>query len=70
MNIDASDFIVGILVAVLGVLGLFLVSGAVDNEMYIFGLALFVFACLFDLGLIKASFDRKEAARAVGGKHV
>jgi hypothetical protein len=46
-----------------GLIGLILASGAMDNEMYVFGLALFAFAVLFDLGLIRRHFDRQEARR-------
>ena len=63
MDIDPSDFIVGLLMTVFGVIGLILASGAMDNEMYVFGLALFGFAVLFDLGLIRRHFDRQEARR-------
>jgi hypothetical protein len=63
MDIDPSDFIVGLLMTVFGVIGLFLASGAMDNEMYVFGLSLFAFAVLFDLGLIRRHFDRQEGRR-------
>ena len=56
-----SSFIVGLLVAVFGILGLFLIAGAMDAEMYIFGIGLAVFAVLFEFGLVKAHFDRHEA---------
>jgi hypothetical protein len=63
MDIDPSDFIVGLLMTVFGIIGLILASGAMDNEMYVFGLALFAFAVVFDLGLIRRHFDRQEARR-------
>ncbi len=47
-----------------GLIGLFLVAGATDAEMYVFGLALTAFALVFDFGLIKGYFDRKDAALA------
>jgi hypothetical protein len=49
--------------AVLGLVGLILASGAVDDEIYIFGLGLAGLAVLFDIGIIKAHFDRRDAAR-------
>ena len=63
MDIDPSDFIVGLLMTAFGIIGLILASGAMDNEMYVFGLALFAFAVVFDLGLIRRHFDRQEAGR-------
>jgi hypothetical protein len=63
MDIDPSDFIVGLLMTVFGIIGLILASGAMDNEMYVFGLGLFAFAVVFDLGLIRRHFDRQEAGR-------
>jgi len=65
MDIGASDLIVGLMMLVFAVIGLILGAGAVDNEMYVFGLSLFAFACLFILGLIRAHYDRLDAARAV-----
>jgi hypothetical protein len=59
-----SDLVVGLMMAVFGLIGLFLVAGAADAEMYIFGLALCVFAVLFDFGLIKRHFDRRDAIAA------
>ncbi len=65
-----SDLVVGLLMAVLGLVGLILAAGAVDDEIYIFGLGLAGLAVLFDIGIIKAHFDRAEAARqaAKGGQ--
>ena len=63
MDIDPSDLIVGFLMTAFGIIGLILASGAMDNEMYVFGLALFAFAVVFDIGLIRRHFDRLEARR-------
>jgi hypothetical protein len=63
MDIDPSDLIVGLLMTTFGIIGLILASGAMDDEMYVFGLSLFGFACLFDLGLIRRHFDKAEARR-------
>jgi len=69
MNGAVSDLVVGLLMAVLGLVGLFLAAGAVDDEIYIFGLGLAGLAVLFDIGIVKAHFDRREAAsRAAPGK--
>jgi hypothetical protein len=68
---EVSDIVVGVLVLVLGLVGLVMASGALDNEIYVFGLSLAGFAAIFEIGLIKAHFDRKErAARAGAGGHV
>jgi len=73
MDIEASDLIVGLLTAALGLIGLFLASGAHDDEMYVFGLSLAGFAVVFVFGLIRRHFDRADAARvavhARGGRH-
>lgn len=63
MATDPSDLIVGLLMTALGLIGLLLASGAMDDAMYVFGLALFGFACVFDLGLLRRHFDRQEALR-------
>lgn len=64
MESNVSDLIVGLMMAVFGIIGLFLVAGAADVEMYIFGLALCGFAVLFDFGLIKRYFDQRDLVRA------
>ncbi len=63
MHDTVSDLAVGLLVAVLGLVGLFLAAGALDDEIFIFGLGLVAFAIVFDLGLIRAHFDRRHAAK-------
>lgn len=72
MENNMSDLIVGLMMAGFGLVGLFLVAGAADAEMYVFGIALSGFAILFDLGLIKRYHDRRDEARAVarGNTHV
>jgi hypothetical protein len=70
MGIDIGDILVGLLVAVLGLVGLVMASGAMDNEIYIFGLSLAGFAVLFEVGLVRRHFDRADAARAKAGRHV
>ena len=64
MESNVSDLVVGLMMAVFGLIGLFLVAGAADVEMYIFGLALSGFAVCFDFGLIKRHYDQRDAAQA------
>jgi uncharacterized membrane protein HdeD (DUF308 family) len=61
---NVSDLVVGLMMAVFGLVGLFLVAGAADNEMYVFGIALCVFAVFFNAGLIRRHFDRRDALLA------
>ncbi len=63
MGIEPSDLIVGLLMAIFGLIGLILASGAMDDEMFVFGLSLFGFACVFDFGLLRRHFDKREASR-------
>jgi hypothetical protein len=63
MDIEPSDFIVGLMMLVFGLAGLILASGAMDDEMYVFGLTLFSFATLFEFGLLRRHFDKAEARR-------
>lgn len=71
MDIEASDLFVGILMAVFGLVGLILASGATDNEMYVFGLSLAGFSAVFILGLMRRHYDkldlRRKALRQEGG---
>jgi hypothetical protein len=69
MESNVSDVIVGLMMAVFGLLGLFLVAGAADAEMTVFGLALSGFAVCFDLGLVRRHYDRRDAARATARRH-
>jgi hypothetical protein len=54
----------GGVVAVLGVLGLFLAAGARDGALYIFGLGLLGFACLYIFDLMRRSFDAAKKTAA------
>jgi cytochrome c oxidase cbb3-type subunit I len=65
MDSEANDLVVGSAVVVLGLVGLLLAAGAWDTEMYIFGLALAAFATAFTFGLLRQSFDRHDAAKAM-----
>jgi hypothetical protein len=67
---EVSDIVVGVLVLVLGLIGLKMASGALDDEIYVFGLSMALFAVLFEFGLIRRYFDRQEAAaRVQAGTH-
>ena len=59
-----ASWIVGAVVAVMGLMGLFLASRAADDALALFGLALFAFATLFVFGLIKRGYDARERALA------
>jgi hypothetical protein len=52
------------MMAVFGLVGLFLAAGAADSEMYVFGLSLTALAVCFDAGLIRRHYDRRDAAGA------
>jgi len=69
MHEQTGDLVVGLLVLVLGLAGLVMASGALDIEIYIFGLSLAGFAVVFDLGIVKRHFDRIDAARQASGEH-
>ncbi len=61
---NLSALIVAAMMAALGLVGLILASGALDDEIFIFGLSLAGFAAIFGFGLIRRYFDRAEAVRA------
>lgn len=53
-------YVLGIFLAALGILGLALAANAQDTMMAIFGQSLFIFAVVFDFGLVKRHFDQLE----------
>jgi uncharacterized membrane protein len=59
---DMSHWIMGILAALFGLVGLFMASGARDTGILGFGLALSLFAVLFCWWMIKLSYDEAEQA--------
>ncbi len=69
MEVSVSDLIVGLMMAVFGLIGLFLVAGAADAEMSVFGLSLTGLAVCFDFGLIRRHFDRRDAVLAAARIH-
>ncbi len=64
MENDVSDLVVGLMMAVFGLIGLFLVSGAADGGMYVFGAGLVCFSLCFEFGLLRRHYDRRDAVRA------
>lgn len=64
MDFDPGDLIIGLMMTAFGIIGLLLAAGAMDDEMFVFGLSLFGFACVFVLGLLRRHFDRLDVARA------
>ena len=67
-GMSLGDIVVGVFVALLGLVGLVMAGGALDQEIYVFGLSLFGFAVVFDWGLILKAMRRAEAARAGAGR--
>lgn len=67
MRIAMSDRIIGGLMVFLGLLGLYLAAGATDEAMYIFGLSLFGFACVFIIGQVRRHFDTAEVVSREAG---
>lgn len=68
--VDTGKWIVGGILSLLGVIGLFLAANAKDDGIYVFGFAIAAFAVFYVFAAIKQSYDRKpaddrSAARAV-----
>ena len=57
---SASSIVVGALVALVGIIGLFMAASAVDVIFYGVGLTFFLFATLLDFWLVKKWFDSAE----------
>ncbi len=58
---NTGKWIVGGVVSLLGVIGLFLAANAKDNGIYLFGFAIAAFAIFYVFAAIKQSYDRKPA---------
>jgi uncharacterized membrane protein YjjP (DUF1212 family) len=56
-----GKWIVGGIVSLLGVIGLFLAANAKDNGIYLFGFAIAAFAIVYIFAAIKQSYDRRPA---------
>jgi hypothetical protein len=59
---EISAWVVGILVTIFAILGLFLWARSVDFGMSLFGFGLLVFGLGMDFWLLKRHFDLKETA--------
>ena len=64
MKTEVGDWIVGPMMAVFGVIGIYLFGHANDAEMSVFGASLALFAVVFVFGLFKRRRDQREAAHA------
>lgn len=59
-----GKWIVGGIVSLLGLIGLFLAANAKDDGIYLFGLAFAAFAVFYVFAAIKTAFDSAEHGRA------
>lgn len=57
------NWVVGGIVAAVGIIGLFLAANAADGGFYLFGLALAGFSVVYIRALIKQGYDRPESRR-------
>ena len=57
---ESLIWIGGGIVALVGIVGLFLSANARDTGIYLFGLALFAFAIIYIFRQIKDAFDRAD----------
>lgn len=55
---SVANWVIGGVIGLVGILGLFLSSAAKDGAFYLFGLALFGFAVLFAFALIRRNVGR------------
>jgi hypothetical protein len=66
---STSDWVVGLMMAVFGLIGLIMAGGARDNEIFIFGLSLLGFAVIFIGGLVRSHYDTRDLAAAKARNH-
>ncbi|HVZ08161.1 hypothetical protein [Rhodopila sp.] len=64
MRTEVGDWIVGPMMAIFGLIGLYVFGKANDGEMAVFGASLAAFAVVFVFGLIRRHYDNVDAARA------
>jgi hypothetical protein len=64
-----SDWIVGALVAVFGLVGLTMGVGARDEEIFIFGVSLAIFSCAFIYGIYQRQAAERAAVKVGAGQH-
>jgi Zn-dependent membrane protease YugP len=57
---NPGTLIAMVLATLVGLLGLYAASHAVDAGIYLFGLVIFAFSIVFDLWMIKLHFDAAE----------
>jgi hypothetical protein len=57
---SVSDWFTGIMIAVFGLVGLLMASGARDIEIDIFGWSLAAFSLVFVAGLVRKHFDVQD----------
>lgn len=69
MREQGSDWLVGIMMAFFGLLGLWMAAGARDDEIYVFGWSLTAFAVVFIGGLVRRHLDKHDHA-VKAGRHV
>jgi drug/metabolite transporter (DMT)-like permease len=63
-NENVSDWFVGLMVAVFGLIGLLMAIEARDPEIFIFGAGLALFAAVFDYSIVR----RRAAPATIGTK--
>lgn len=61
-----SNWIMGVLAVLFGFVGLFMAAAAKDSGIFIFGMAIMVFAVLFAWWMIKTAYDEAERQSADG----
>jgi len=67
---NTGKWIVGGIVSLLGLIGLFLAANAKDNGIYLFGFAIAAFAILYVFSAIKQSYDREPSRDASAARTV
>ncbi len=58
-----GEYVAGLLMAVAGLIGLFMASGARDDEIYVFGLSLAATSVAFVFRQLKRHYDIADALR-------
>ena len=64
MDVHPGDIVIGLMMTVFAILGLFLAAGALDIEMEVFGLSLAGFSMVFIFGQIRRHYDAVDAVPA------
>ena len=66
-----GEYVAGVMMAIAGLIGLFMASGAHDNEIYLFGLSLAGMSVVFIMRQLKRHYDLLDAqrARVAGDRH-